>query len=278
MRSMAKMTDDAEPAAAGALPPEMSEDKLLGGRLRLMQPRCGARVAIDTLLLAAAVDARAGERVIEAGSGTGAAALAVAYRCPGVEVTGIEIAADLVAIANRNAALNALADRVHFIAGDIAARPLALGRGQFDHAFANPPYLEAAAASPPPHSDRARAFVDGDAVLADWLDFCLDMVREKGSVTLIHRVDRLDTILAALDGRAGETVICPLWPRRGVPAKRVLLRTRKGMRGGTMLLPGLVLHDARGAFTAAADAILRGAAAIDLTRAAVERLARGAGT
>ncbi len=272
---MAKMTDDPDHAAAGAPPPGMSEDKLLGGRLRLMQPRSGARVAIDTLLLAAAVDARAGDRVIEAGSGTGAAALAVACRCPGVEVTGVEIAPDLVEIANRNAALNALADRVRFIAGDIAHRPLALGRGQFDHAFANPPYLEAAAASPPPHSGRARAFVGGDAVLADWLDFCLDMVREKGSVTIIHRVDRLDTILAALHGRAGEAVICPLWPRAGVPAKRILLRARKGMRGGTMMLPGLVLHEAEGGFTAAAEAVLRGAAAIDLSRGAVERLARG---
>ncbi|MFQ5347337.1 MAG: tRNA1(Val) (adenine(37)-N6)-methyltransferase [Rhodothalassiaceae bacterium] len=252
----------------------VSEDRILGGRLRLLQPRRGARVAIDTMLLAAAVSARPGERVIEAGSGSGAAALAVACRCPGVEVTGIEIAADLVAIANRSAALNGLADRVRFLEGDITERPLALGRGQFDHAFANPPYLSAARSSPPPHRGRARAYVGGRAGLADWIDFCLDMVREKGGVTFVHRVDHLDAILARLHGRAGEIVVCPLWPREGVPAKRILVHARKGMRGGAMMVPGIVLHAPGGGFTDAAEAVLRGAQGIDLTRRAVARLAQ----
>jgi tRNA1(Val) A37 N6-methylase TrmN6 len=57
--------------------------------------------------------------------------------------------------------------------------------------------------------------------------------------------------------------LLPLWPRAGVQAKRVLLRARKGARSPARVLPGLVLHEADGRFTAAAEAILRDATALN---------------
>ena len=49
----------------------------------------------------------------------------------------------------------------------------------------------------------------------------------------------------------------PLWKQAGHPAKLVLVRGVKGGRTPFRVLPGLVLHDASGAFTPEADAILR---------------------
>ena len=63
---------------AGA--PTATEDWLLDGKVRLRQPAMGYRVAIDPILLAAAVPAVAGEVVLELGSGTGAAALCLHHR------------------------------------------------------------------------------------------------------------------------------------------------------------------------------------------------------
>jgi tRNA1(Val) A37 N6-methylase TrmN6 len=54
----------------------------------------------------------------------------------------------------------------------------------------------------------------------------------------------------------------PLWPRAGVAAKRVILQAIKGGRGPDRILPGLVLHEADGSFTAAAEAVLRHAQAL----------------
>ena len=48
---------------------EVSEDKLLGGRVRLRQPIRGYRVAIDSILLASAVPAKRGSRVLDLGAG-----------------------------------------------------------------------------------------------------------------------------------------------------------------------------------------------------------------
>ena len=86
------------------------------------------------------------------------------------------------------------------------------------------------------------------------------MLRAGGTLTLVHRADRLADALAALGPRAGEVVVFPLWPRAGRPAKRVLIRARRGAAAPLRLAPGLVLHGADGAFTPAAQAALRGGA------------------
>ncbi|MGB8843911.1 MAG: N-6 DNA methylase, partial [Aliidongia sp.] len=65
-------------------PLAFSEDRLLGGRVVLRQPVQGFRAAIDPVLLAAAVSAEPGETVLELGTGTGAAALCLARRVPGL--------------------------------------------------------------------------------------------------------------------------------------------------------------------------------------------------
>ncbi len=92
----------------------------------------------------------------------------------------------------------------------------------------------------------------------------LALVLRKGRLTLIHRADRLDEVLARLDGRAGETVVFPLWPGRGKPAKRVIISARRGVGRPFRLAAGLVLHADGGEFTPQAEAVLRDAAAIDL--------------
>ncbi len=247
-----------EPAA------DISEGTLLGGRVRLKQPVEGYRVAIDPVFLAAAVPAAGSERVIDVGTGVGAAALCLAARLPDVRVTGIERERDLVRLATDNVALNDRATRVLMMAGDLLTPPPRLEPGTFDHAMANPPYLASGTATPPADAGRAAAHVESEADLAAWLRFALMMLRSKGSLTLIHRADRLDALLAGLAGRAGEIVVFPLWPGAGKPAKRILLRARKGVATPLRLAPGLVLHEADGRYTAAAEKVLREGAGLEI--------------
>jgi tRNA1(Val) A37 N6-methylase TrmN6 len=110
----------------------------------------------------------------------------------------------------------------------------------------------------------AAANHEGEASLEAFVRFALAMVRPKGSLTFVHRADRLEVLLSFLAGRAGEIVIFPLWAGEGKPAKRVLVRARKAIATPTRLGPGLVLHRADGGYTAAAEAVLRGGAPLDL--------------
>lgn len=243
----------------------LGENTLLGGRVRLLQPATGYRVAIDPVLLAAAVPAAAGDTVLDVGAGVGAAALCLAARVPDCRISGIEIQRDLVRIAADNVALNDAVGRVDIMTGDLTQPPPRLAAGTFDHVMANPPYLAAGRAQPSPDPGKAAASIESAGDLAQWIAFCLRMTRPRGSVTFIHRADRLDGLIAGLHHEAGAIAVFPLWPdaERTRPAKRVIVQARRGMATPLRLLPGLALHD-DGAYTARAEAVLRDGAGLEL--------------
>jgi tRNA1(Val) A37 N6-methylase TrmN6 len=243
----------------------LTEDRLLGGRVRFSQPAHGYRVAIDPVLLAAAVPAQAGERVRGGGPDTRAASLCLAARVPDCRIVGLELQRPLQRIASHNVAQNELGGRVEMVEGDLERPPPRLAAASFDHVMTNPPHLPAAATSPSPNRQRALAHAEASLGLAGWLLGCLRMLKPDGRLTLIHRTDRLHEALAALLGRAGEVIVFPLWPAAGRPAKRVLIHARKGARGPLRLAPGLALHDERGGFCPWVEDVLREGRALDLS-------------
>jgi len=238
---------------------ETTEDRILGGRVVLRQPAAGYRAAIDPVLLAAAVPAKAGAHVLELGCGAGAAALSLAARMPDVRVTGLERDPEMARLCQANIDANAMGDRATVFAGDLLDPPPQIASGGFDHVMANPPYLEPARADVSPDPGRRAANAEGGATLTDWVAAALAAVKRKGWITLIHRADRLDTLIAAFAGQAGGLTFLPLWPKAGVSAKRVIIRARKGVQSPSVMLPGLILHENSG-YTAATEAILRDAA------------------
>ena len=245
--------------------PGTSQDTLLGGRVTIFQPAAGYRAAIDPVLLAAAVPAESGEKVLNVGSGTGAAVLSLAARLAGVRVTGLETAPDLVRLAEMSAKESGLAGRVLFIEGNLLSPPGGMVPDGFDHIMANPPYLAEGSGNPPLDAAKRRATVEGDAKLGDWLRFALAMVRDGGTVTVIHRYDRRDEVAAGLKESAGGVVVFPLWRQeRGGEAKRVIVQARKGAAEEARTASGLVLHDEGGGYMPEADAVLRNAGALTL--------------
>src|SRR3954464_1209443 len=89
----------------------LTEDALLGGRVRILQSRRGYRVAVDAVLLAAAVHPAPGERLLDLGAGVGAVGLCLAIRVPDCTVVGIELQPALADLARRNAERNGLGER-----------------------------------------------------------------------------------------------------------------------------------------------------------------------
>jgi len=237
------------------------EDRLLGGRVRLLQPRDGYRAAIDPVLLAAAVAAGPGERVADLGCGVGAALLCLAVRCPEVVVVGIEREPGLAALAIENLRLNGLEARGTILRGSVADP---IPGAPFDRVMMNPPFLPPGRGRASAHPVRAGANVEGDLDLGGWIAMAARALKPRGWLTLIHRADRVDEICAALRPAFGSVTLFPLWPRAGEPARRVLVRARRGGRSPAVLAAGLVLHGADGRFTEATDAVLRDAAPLDL--------------
>lgn len=240
-------------------PDGQRENTVLDGRVRVRQPVHGYRAAIDPVLLAAAVPARAGQRALDLGTGVGTAALCLAARTRGVRVDGIELQPALAALAAENVRLNGCEARVDLRQGDLTRRAAWPPPNAYDHVLANPPHQAEGTGtdSPDPSKHRANREEAGD--LGRWIAAAKRHLKTDGRLILIHRADRLGDILAGLEDGFGGAIVYPLWPggKRGGPAKRVIVAAVKGGRSPLTLHPGLILHDNSGAYTAEAEAVLR---------------------
>ncbi|PQO21984.1 methyltransferase [Rhodobacteraceae bacterium WD3A24] len=242
----------------------MTEDRFLGGRLSVLQPRAGYRAATDPVFLAAAVPARAGQAVLDLGCGAGVASLCLAARVGGLaRLAGVEIQPAYAALARENAARNGVS--IEVFDGDVTRMPPELRTAQFDHVMANPPYF---AHDTPPAGDGGRdTALRESAPVGAWVDAGLRRLRPGGHFTLIHRAERLPAILAALDGRAASAVL-PLIARAGRDAGRIIVLARKGARAPFRLCAPLIVHAGAAHtgdhedFTTAAQAVLRDGAAL----------------
>jgi tRNA1Val (adenine37-N6)-methyltransferase len=237
---------------------QLTDDKFLCGKLRLLQPIKGYRAATDPVLLAAACPAVAGDSVLDLGCGAGAAALCLGLRVPGLTLAGLELQPAYADLARRNADRNGIPVEIH--EGDLARMPAALRR-DFDHVIANPPYYQAGG-SPSPVAARARA-MQVDTPLADWVAAATRRLRPGGWLTLICGTDGLPEVLTALAPKLGSAAVLPLAPREGRAALRVIVQARKGGRAPFRLLAPFVIHQGsahdgdRESYTPAANAVLR---------------------
>lgn len=244
------------------LGPDITEDAVLGGRLRLRQPRRGHRVGHDAILLAAATGGYAGERAVDFGAGVGGAGLALAARIPGLDVTLVEIDTALSKLAADNARLNAMQERVRAVACDAAdiqalAAAGLLG-GSIDRVLMNPPFNDASRQNASPDPRRRLAHAAGPGLLGRWVASAGSLLKPHGILTLIWRADALGEVLETLKSQFGAVAVLPVLPRSGVPAIRVLVRAVKSGSGGMRDYPALILNDAQGRPSAAAEAVMRG--------------------
>ncbi|MBT4907861.1 MAG: methyltransferase [Rhodospirillaceae bacterium] len=237
-------------------------DRLLGGRVEIRQPGSGFRVSVDAVLLAAAVSLGHGQRALDVGCGAGGATLCLASRLPQAEVLGVDRDARMSECLRANISANKFEDRVAVETMDVAHGVPGHLRGAFDHVFSNPPYLPAHRADSRTVADAVGAATIESLPFADWLSFMAACCRPKGRLTIVHRADRLEELLAGIAKLAGEIRVLPIWPRADAPAKRVIITARVGVQTPTVLCPGLVLHAPDGAYTLAAREIIEGGSSL----------------
>jgi tRNA1(Val) A37 N6-methylase TrmN6 len=249
---------------------DLSDDAILNGRLRLLQPVRGHRFGHDALLLAAATEARDGEHAVDLGSGVGAAGLALACRVAALRVTLVEVDPALSELARKNIIRNGFDARVDVVTADATmAASLAsagLDGGTADHVLMNPPFNDPVRQSASPDPQRRRAHVAAAAGPQDWIASAAHLLKPGGILTLIWRAEDSDAVVAAVGQSFGRVAVRPVIGRAGKFPVRVLVQGRKdGVTDSVKAirtLPPLYLTNTAGKETPLAEDILRKVAAL----------------
>lgn len=249
--------------------PEVTQDTLLGGRVRLLQPVKGHRAGTDAVLLAASAPVRPGDVVIDAGAATGAVGLMTASRERNARFVFVERDPALAGLCRRNCDDNRIQGQV--IVADLLDKASRMSAGLLpesaDLVLTNPPFLEEGQARLSPDQSRAAAHALPAGGLEAWIRSCIGLLKPKGRLVLIHRADRLAGCLACLGKGMGGIAICLVHPAIDQPAIRVLLSAVKGSRAPLSVLPPVILNGSDGRFTPQAEALHRGEAALLQKRA-----------
>ena len=218
---------------------DLTCNAFLGGAVQLWQPKRGYRAGVDPVLLAAVVNAKPGQQVLELGCGAGQVLLCLAARVSGLDLTGVELQADYADLARRNAAENEVAIAVKN--ADLSALPSELRQKRFHHVLANPPYYQKGRHSSAADSGRATALGE-ETALDLWFEVAAKRLIPKGYLHMIQRADRLPEMLAGCTGRLGSVEVLPLAARTGKAPDLVILRARKEGKAPFRLHAPLILH------------------------------------
>ena len=136
-------------------------DRLLGGRLSLVQHASGHRAGTDAVLLGACASPQTHGKGLDFGAGAGAAGLIAMCRAPALDMTFLEIDAATAACCDENIRLNGFAGRaVTIVANGLVAgarRASGLRDGIYDFVLTNPPFHDLGAARVTPDAGKARA-------------------------------------------------------------------------------------------------------------------------
>jgi tRNA1(Val) A37 N6-methylase TrmN6 len=244
---------------------QFSDDWFLDGRLLLRQPVKGHRIGTDALLLAAITPSKG--RVCDLGAGVGAVGLTLLLREPSLETTVVMVEREEIfaTLAKYNLEIARLEGRVDLVEADVFQRKSflaaqVLADQSFDAVATNPPYDQVLRGRHSPTALKSAAHAMQGGGLEDWLKTAVRLLKDGGVLTMIHRADRFDDVLAAIPQRAGAVVVRPVQAQKDQAATRILVQATAGSRAPLTLLPPLILHDKDGQFMPEAEALHKGRA------------------
>ncbi len=222
-----------------------SRDALLSGRLWLRQPARGEgyRVNADALLLAHFAargrEGRARAQVaMDLGAGVGAVALALLHHGVAARALLVEADADLADLARENVRDNGFDHAAEVTLGD-ALEVATLHAGAIDLLVCNPPYAAPGRGRAPSPAIAGARVGDVERFVRASRVAC----RVGGRACFVYPAAELVTLVAALRAAGLEPKrVRAVHPRRGAPARVVLVDAAPGKPGGLAVEAPLYEH------------------------------------
>ena len=225
-------------------------DTFFGGKLRINQEAAGYRFSIDAVLLAHHVSPRAGERLLDLGTGCGIIPLILAYRNPQIIAIGIEIQNELADLAISNVNANHMRKRIAVLQLDMRKLKPAMIDGPADVVVCNPPYRSPNSGKLNPDAQRAIARHELKVSLIDVLETAHRVLRTSGRFLTIYPAQRIAELLfqmhlAGIEPKFMRTIHSRLEEK----AKLILVGGTKGAQTGMAIGPPLIIYAEEGRYS-----------------------------
>ena len=153
---------------------------------------------MDAVLLSGFAKAKAGEKVLDLGTGTGIIPILMEAKTDAADFTALEIQEESADMARRSVAYNHLEDKIKVITGDIRDASNMFGASSFHVITTNPPYMIGTHGENSPSTAKAIARHEVLCTLDDILRESMRLLQDKGRFYMIHRPFRLTEILTKM--------------------------------------------------------------------------------
>ena len=224
------------------------------GGLKLLQSEEGFRFGIDAVLLAdfACRFCPDAKKVVDLGTGNGAAAFIISHKNQKASITGIDVQAKAIDLARRSRELNGLEDRMELLQCDVAnlSEELPHLRGTADAVVSNPPYVAKGAGLINDGDSKFISRHETTAGIEEFVKAAVFLLKDRGHFFLVHRPSRMVDILFFCRKHALEPKnIRFVTPRKGAKPNIMLLHCVRG--GGRELdhMPDLYVYDEEGNYS-----------------------------
>ena len=231
----------------------MEQIDTLKNGYKIIQDSERFQFGIDAVLLAdfACKGLKAGESVIDLGTGTGIIPLLMAKGCEAAAFTGLEVQKDSADMAARSVALNALEGRIRIINGDLKESEKLFPRHSFNVVTCNPPYMIDAHGKGNELDALTIARHEVLCTLEDVVAAADSLLATHGRFFMIHRPFRLPEIFSSLEKHKMEMKRMRLiQPFARKEPNMVLIEARKNAKRRLTIEPPLVVRNDDGQYTA----------------------------
>ena len=204
---------------------------------------------MDAVLLSSFAKVKAGERVLDLGTGTGILPILLAAKTNGREFKGLEIQEESADMARRSVLHNHMEDRVEIVTGDIKSAGSIFGPDSFDVVTTNPPYMIGGHGLANADSPKTIARHEVMCTLEDVIRESARVLRQGGHFYMVHRPFRLVEILSQMSAVGMEPKrMCLVYPYEDKEPNMVLVEGIKGAKPRITVEEPLIVYHKDGTY------------------------------
>lgn len=231
-------------------------DDLQYKNLKIIQNEMGFCFGIDSVLLSDfAKKIKRNAKVIDLGTGTGIIPILLCGKTELKRIVGVEVQEEVFDLANRNIKLNNLENKFEVINENIKNLKNIYEYGSFDVVVTNPPYKKENTGIKNLNNKKLISRHEITANLEDFVEISKYLLKDRGSIYMVHRPERLVDILFLMrKNKLEPKKIKFVYSNVNTEPKLVLIEAVKNAKPFLQIEKNLYIYDENGEYT---DEILK---------------------